>query len=249
MKIRALLAFVAVLFTAPLQAHAAIHLVTQASDLGADDSIDWSQLGDAPSLLFGPQLVSTDLGNQALVLSQGGVFARFDQGTGWAGNFTPGATLLTTAGQGPGITLIFANPVIGAGVQIQSRALGAFTAQVIGIDGAVLEEYINTGTITSVPVFTENGVAQVGTPKHPVDPAIFIGLKSDAADIYAINFQLTAATKNPDAFAISNVAIASGPIASAAPEPGTWLLMLLGVGGVGLVLRRSGYRSGRGIAI
>ena len=44
-------------------------------------------------------------------------------------------------------------------------------------------------------------------------------------------------------FGIDNVNFSSGPVAGPVPEPGTWAMMLLGFGGVGMTMRRSRRRN------
>jgi hypothetical protein len=197
-------------------AQASVTLVTSSSALGANDSISWTQLGPAFTVLTGPQAVTSTGGLAATVTSAGNTLERRDQGSGWAGNFANGAPLLWTRGVGPDITLSFAAPVYGAGAQFQADIFGPFTAEVIGIGGSVL------GT------FTENGTSNSAGD----DSAIFIGILSDTADISSIVFHQTGGND----FAIGNVALNTSDTPAAVPEPAS--LSLLGLGLIGFISTR-----------
>jgi hypothetical protein len=58
----------------------------------------------------------------------------------------------------------------------------------------------------------------------------FVGQGSDTLTI--------AAKTNPSDWYVDNVAVTAASV-SAAPEPSTWLLMIAGIGGIGLMLRRT----------
>ncbi len=80
------------------------------------------------------------------VTSVGASLTPNQQNSGWSGNFAPGTALLWTASAGPDITLTFAQPVYGAGAQIQADYFGAFTAEVI-VNGT--QHFTETGNSTS----------------------------------------------------------------------------------------------------
>ena len=208
----------AVFAGAAAPAHAGLSLVTSVGALGANDSIDWGQLGPTFTVLSSPQSVTSAGGLGAVVSSAGGVFERRDEMNGWAGNIgAEGTALLWNQQVGPDITLTFAHPVFGAGAQIQADYYGGFTAQILASNGAVLGS------------FTENGTSDCCS-----NTAIFIGLLSTTANIASIEFTLTAAAYDTTSdFAIGPVALTTG-----VPELGTWAMMIIGFGGVALQLRR-----------
>lgn len=218
MKLHILAAVAALTLASAGAASAAITVVTNVGALGADDSINWTQLGGDYTIVSPPVAVVTTLGHNA-TLSSGGSLEKRTQGPSWNGNFSDGEALIWTNQQGPDITLTFANLVRGVGAQIQADFFGDFTAEIIGSDGGVL------GT------FTENGYSD----SSGEGSAIFIGLLSDTANIKSIRFDLTSASDgSTNDFAIGHVSIASG---GAVPEPASWALMILGMGAVGGLAR------------
>ena len=202
--------------------NAAVVGVTSFADLGADDSLDWGQLGPATTWINKPATVTSGWGGlTASVDTAGTGFQRIDQGSpAFNGNFAAGTALLWTSGQGPDITIDLSQPVYGAGAQIQSNWYGAFTAQIQELDGI--------GNV--IASFTENGLSNAQADGS----AIFIGLKSSLQDITRLRFILTSASKAPNDFAIGPVALAK---CAAVPEPATWVTLLTGFAGLGAMLR------------
>jgi hypothetical protein len=201
-------------------ASASVFQVSSAAGMGANDSIDWGQLGVPFTSFSSPLNVTSGGGLNTVVSSAGNYFLRMDEGVTWAGNFANGEHLLWDGGtsfgaDGPDITLTFATPVKGAGAKIQADFYGPFTAEIIGSNGGVL------GT------FTRNGYSNGGNDNS----AIFLGMLSSGRDIKQIRFDLTSAVYDTGDFAIGTVAL------NTVPEPATWGLMLVGFGGLGAALR------------
>lgn len=203
---------VAASFVLASSAQAAVVQVTSEGALGPDDSVDWAQLG--------PEFTPVPSGTTAV--SGGGItmtltdsvddMLRYDQSSGWSGNFAPGDTLLQNNFDGS-ITITFDTAVRGVGAQVQQDIFGAFTSTIM-VNGGALGTFMLGGTSTS----------------DADDSAIFHGVLSDAADITSITF-----LNDPGAsFALGNLSLVAGVI----PEPATWALMILGFGAVGGAMRR-----------
>lgn len=195
-------------------AQSAVVLVTSAAGLGANDSIDWGQIGPSGTVFFGPQNATSGLGLVATVDSTGNHFTRYDQPTTWAGNFANGTRVIYhDGGPGPETLITFASPIFGAGAQVQSAVYGAFTARVQVFDAG-------NNLLGS---FTENGVSNGNSDGS----AIFIGALSDVANISSIRFDLTAAVDGLNLLGIGPLSLnenLNAPI----PEPGTAGLLALG---------------------
>ncbi len=152
--------------------------VTDPGTLGANDFIDWGQLGVDGDTVSSPAAVTSNHGNTGSASTEDpDGFARLDEGGGWDGNFTIGDKLLTSFETSlfP-LTITFDTPIFGAGANIQQDTQGAFTAQIQAFNGATLLE-----------TFTEDGTSNANEDGS----AIFIGLLDDTQEITSITFTLT----------------------------------------------------------
>lgn len=118
-------------------AHAQVTLVTDRSNLNANDYVDWGVLGPTYTTVSNPAALNSNGGVaiQAEVVEPG-TMMRLDQSAGWAGCFTPGDRLLWTGyEQGP-MVITFGQPVMSVGSQIQWNGLGQYTARITAYDSA-----------------------------------------------------------------------------------------------------------------
>lgn len=172
----------------------AINWVTDRTALGANDYIDWGTLGSDFTPVANPSPVTSNLGSNATIsqANASNMLIR-QQGGSWFGNFAPNDFVLSTYGNGP-ITMSFANPVFGAGAQIQTDFYGSFTFTLTAYDGSdnVL------GSFTSVSNSTANAD----------NSAIFIGVNDNAASISKLIFR-TSVNGFPQDVAINRLAIAT----------------------------------------
>ena len=203
------------------QARASLTLVTSRAALGGNDSVDWGQLGAPFTVVPNPSMITSTNGLTLTVSQATGSFQRRDEGTGWAGNFAAGDHLLWTNGNnGPVSVSIGLSGVSAAGTQIQPDSYGNYTAKI---------EAFDSGN-NSLGSFTENGVSTANQD----NAAIFIGVRSTAADIFKITFSLTVSPFNSGQdIAINRLDFDSRGV-TAAPEPwtlfggATGVLLLLG---------------------
>jgi hypothetical protein len=171
--------------------------VTDRTALGANDYIDWGTLGSSFTPVPNPSPVTSNLGSNAIV-SQAVVSnmeVRQQGSNGWGGNFAPNDFVLWTQGTNGPLTISFANPVFGAGAQIQSNYMGAFTANLTAFDASdnVLGTFDWVGN--------SNGNSD--------NSAIFIGVNDNTASISKLSFSVPIASSNPEDFAINRLAIDS----------------------------------------
>jgi len=195
--------------------------VTLWDGTGANDTIQWSQLGVNGTPVVTPAGVISDNGVTGTVNDSDGSAQRLDQGTGWNGNFAPGDTLLFNNYSGL-INIVFDNPVTAAGAQFQANQFGDFLARIWYDDGTFADLGFNVACNSNT---------------SGDDSAVFIGVISDSANIAGITYGLHVTQDGPpnstSGFAIGNVELIDG-----VPEPGTWAMMLLGFGAIGIAIRR-----------
>lgn len=195
-------------FPRPAGAQGSLTLVTIRTDLGANDSLDWGQLG-APGYL---SLIPNPFSAQ----SSGGLRIAGSLPTGQGpldvlvqcpptggnpscsvfGNFTPGDNVLFSnfGSLGP-LALVFRAPVAGAGMQIEDDAASPFTATIQAFNGSTL-----LGTVT-----------ELGTDSTRADgSAIFIGVLSSSTNITSIVVSTQDSSGALGALLVNNLSIKTG---------------------------------------
>lgn len=234
-------ALTAFLVTLPLNVQA-FSLVTDRADLGANDQIDWSSLGFTPPLKVLPYSFSAasaaGLGLQVQIpptappITPPLAFPTAPPPLGIPTNFASGDFLLFT-GLTPGVfpspgnpgplTILFNQPVAGAGAQIAVDDTTLFTAFISAYDSAN----------TLLGTFSAPGTSSLALDNS----AIFLGVSSDTANISKIVYS----TSIPDrGLAINTLSINSSNNA-AVPEPST--ILAIGLAGVGLFTARKRVRA------
>ena len=206
-----------VLATSAVPASAStLTLVTNRALLGDADVIHWADLGGDLTDL-GATFTATSEDGMGAAVSGATRFALFSGAT-FNADFVPTDTVLSlfdlrtgdpTAGV---IRMRFNRAVMGGGAQIQSNLQGNFTAFLSALDAA--------GNVigSAVSINGTNGLSGNGS-------AAFLGIRSDAQDIFGLQFSLA------DGFAINDVSVTS------VPEPTT--LTMLALGTALLRIRRS----------
>ena len=199
----------------------ALTFVTIRSALGGNDYVDWGKLGSAHTVVRNPFTVTSNDGLSMSVSKPGGPFERRDQGydwNDWPGNFAPGDHLIWTRDENGAMTIEFADPVLGAGAQIQTDAYGSFTG--------TIEAYDSLNNLLGS--FNRIGYSDASSNNS----AIFLGVLDNSRSIKKIVFMTDRGSQD---FAINRLDLVTqgGPVI---PEPGTMLLM--GIGGLAIGLGR-----------
>jgi hypothetical protein len=211
------MAALTVLASAMQQVSAGVTVVSSASALAANDSIDWGQLGPDSTSLPGSIVVTSANGLSASVTTDDPTgLVRVDEGTSWTGNFTVGDQLINNNqfSFSP-LRIAFESPVSGAGAQIQLDAAGPFTATIEAFSGT-----------THLGTFTEEGLST----SLEDGSAIFIGVLDTVAEITSIVFGIDNPPSFGGDFAIDTLSLNT---AGAVPEPTSLVLGMIAVG-VGL---------------
>lgn len=211
------IACTALVTTSPAQASVAAW-----NGSGANDSINWGQVGPDKTTVVSGSTVSSTTGINATVSDGAPNMTRLQEGSSWFGNFTVGDPVLYSGdpnnpfAAANSITIDFSTAVQAAGAQISSNFYGDYMARILTNDGSFFDV---SGTM--------NG--------NEDNTAPFLGVISTSADITSIEFSLL--SNQGAGFGINNVSLIHG--AAGVPESSTWAMMLLGFGAVGFGVRRA----------
>ena len=193
--------------------------------LGANDSVDWGQLGGDDTFAPNPSSVVSALGATFTVTkTQATPFLRANEGgLIYHGDFTPGDHLITTNDQSnnPNFIVLQQGLFVAAGAQIEADAQGPFTARITAFNalGDVLAS------------FTAAGSANPTGPGTGFAP--FLGIVSlDNTPFARVGFDITAATGDSAFFAINTISLKQ------VPEPSTFAIGAAGMFGLVFLARR-----------
>lgn len=199
-------------------------LITSRAALGANDSIDWADLGPSGTILTPPVGITSALGVNAQVNNPDGPIGRLEQDLSWDGNFGPGdavlvagSTLVTSVGP---LVIDFDQAVMGAGAQIQTVQFDPFTAFI-----DVFYTDLTSETFSLVGLSNNLGD----------NSAIFIGVLSGAFDIDRIEFRTSVGPPGQQGavqFGINQLSLVSGEDGDGpveAPSPAGVALLGLGL--------------------
>lgn len=198
------LILLAALSTARARADSLV-LVTSQVAQGANDSVQWSQLGSDGSVL-GLSSAAKSQGGSAVTLTLAGgsslvSVACSASPCSWSGTgFTAGDSLIWTSDPGNGgngpLTLSFAGGISGVGAPIQADGPGQFTAQIQAFNGA-----------TSLGAFTVTSDAN--------GDAVYVGVVDQSgANITSVIFSLRACAGVCTDFAIDAANLNTAPATS-----------------------------------
>lgn len=196
----------------------AVTLITNRADLGGNDSVNWTVLGSSSTYVPNPFSITSSSGITLDITQPVGSFSRRDQSwESWAGMFAPGDALLFTGGSNQGsITIDFDVPVFGAGTQFQTAVEGdPYTA--------MIEAFDSLGN--SLGLVGLSGISRFGLEGD--NSAIFVGVRSDKANIDKLKLNVVATRVKDPGFAINQLDLATTNEAEPIPEPTTALAVLV----------------------
>jgi hypothetical protein len=217
-KVVALTSFSALSLFAIAPAQASVLFVNSRAGLGANDSVDWAQLGPDRTVLSNPFTATSSGGLGVTGQFTGGSGELRTQSASWAGNFAIGDAVLYAwdgnGGIGP-LTLTFANAVSGVGAQIMADYYGRFTGSIEAFDS-----FNNSLGLFSNLSGVSNGDAD--------NSAVFWGISSTNSDIKSIVFNASDDFGDgPNDFTINQLSLVTANT-TAVPEPFTIVGTLIG---------------------
>jgi hypothetical protein len=186
---------------------AAVTKVVSRASLGANDFIDWSQLGEAVNFVRSGSSVTSSLGltgsifNPSYSTNPDYGFRRVDQGSGgWNGNFKGEDALLFSNYKSGPIVIDFNNPVFGAGAQIQSHfGIGSPT----GVGFTAYLKVYGADDTTLLATYSESGVSN----NYADDTAVFLGALDTTAEIGKIEYYISQTGSGDQSLAISFLSV------------------------------------------
>lgn len=194
--------------------------VSSRGELGASDSIDWDGVGPTGTVRDRLFSIATSVNRWQVGVTKAskGSFERRDQGNGWEGNFTRGDALLWTQGAVGPISLTFAVPIEGIGMQIQKADLSnpLFYASIEAFDSSN----------SSLGRFDRQG-RSTGAGDGS---ALFLGVRTALPNIARVEVNVA----NGFDFAINQVSIVPEPLESS---------LVTGLAAIALTARRRSRRS------
>ena len=223
------------------------------------DQVNWGLFDDTlhqphenGSIPFGSIMTTTQNEVVRATNSDGNAFVTYSQGgPNWKGTFATGTTILASSGDV--ITLKFATPLIGIGLDAQLVDPGAYTETITAYSSLCSDPTGATCTDAAHGLlghFSNTGTSQGAGGPNRAGTAPFVGISTNAANNTAalaaggISFvRISITDPGQSGFAIDtsliyHYAIAPTPPGPAAPEPATLGLLGVGLLGLGLARRR-----------